>query len=172
MAFFLDVDGTLVAHLVAGGFVPVVSPLARDANDPAGGGLNVNGDDAAAALAGAIHADDLVLVADVPGVLDKDKKLIYLYATNILEQHAYIDAAKNRGYEVLLMDTMLDSHYINHLEQKLKDIQFVRVDSDTVEKLIKKDNNNVSKLSDEQKKKFFAAVKGIQSELAERAKVK
>mgnify|MGYP003349391744 CR=1 FL=1 len=66
----VDVDGALVAHLVAGGFVPVVSPLARDANDPAGGGLNVNGDDAAAALAGAIHADDLVLVADVPGVLE------------------------------------------------------------------------------------------------------
>ena len=66
----VTVDATLVSHLLAGGFVPVISPLARDADDPAGGGLNVNGDDAAAALAGALGADELVLVADVPGVLD------------------------------------------------------------------------------------------------------
>jgi molecular chaperone HtpG len=85
---------------------------------------------------------------------DKDKKLIYLYATNIAEQHAYIDAAKSRGYEVLLMDTMLDPHYINHLEQKLKDISFVRVDADTVDKLIKKEENTVSKLTEEQQKQI------------------
>jgi acetylglutamate kinase len=66
----VSVDGTLVNVLLSAGFVPVVSPMARDANDAAGGGLNVNGDDAAAALAVAIGADDLVLVADVPGVLD------------------------------------------------------------------------------------------------------
>ena len=66
----IEVDATLVTHLLAGGFVPVVSPLARDATDSAGAGLNVNGDDAAAALAGALGADDLVLVADVPGVLE------------------------------------------------------------------------------------------------------
>lgn len=66
----VEVDASVVAHLTAGGFVPVVSPLARDADDRAGTGLNVNGDDAAAALAGALGADDLVLVADVPGVLD------------------------------------------------------------------------------------------------------
>lgn len=66
----VSVDGTLIDVLLNSGFVPVVSPLARDADDPAGGGLNVNGDDAAAALAVAIGADDLVLVADVPGVLD------------------------------------------------------------------------------------------------------
>lgn len=64
------VDPALVSHLLAGGFVPVVSPLARDASDAKGGGLNVNGDDAAAALAAALRADDLVLVADVPGVLN------------------------------------------------------------------------------------------------------
>lgn len=68
-------DGLLISTLLTGGFVPVVSPLARDADDPAGGGLNVNGDDAAAALAVAICADDLVLVADVPGVLDGDAVL-------------------------------------------------------------------------------------------------
>ncbi len=66
----VTVDPSLVRYLVAGGFVPVVSPLARDADDPAGAGLNVNGDDAAAALAAALGADELVLVADVPGVLE------------------------------------------------------------------------------------------------------
>jgi acetylglutamate kinase len=60
----------VVRQLQAGRFVPVISPLARDADDPAGAGLNVNGDDAAAALASALQADELVLVADVPGVLD------------------------------------------------------------------------------------------------------
>lgn len=85
-----------------------------------------------------------------PNQTDKDKKVTYLYATNVAEQHAYIDAAKNRGYEVLLMETMLDPHYINHLESKLKDTSFVRVDADTIDKLIKKDENTVSKLSEEQ----------------------
>lgn len=66
----VSVNGALIETLLAAGFLPVVSPLARDADDPSGGGLNVNGDDAAAALAVAIGADDLVLVADVPGLLD------------------------------------------------------------------------------------------------------
>ena len=68
----VTVDPAIVLQLIAGGFVPVISPLARDADDTSvnGSGLNVNGDDAAAALAGALAADELVLVADVPGVLD------------------------------------------------------------------------------------------------------
>ena len=94
---------------------------------------------------------------------DKDKKLIYLYATNVHEQHAYIDAAKSRGYEVLLMETMLDPHYINHLESKLKDTTFVRVDADTIDKLIKKDENSVSKLSDEQQKQLQPVIEGVVS---------
>lgn len=61
----------LLTHLWSGGFIPVVSPLGRDADDPQGGGLNVNGDDAAAAIAAAIGADELLLVADVAGVLDE-----------------------------------------------------------------------------------------------------
>lgn len=89
-----------------------------------------------------------------PVQTDKDKKLVYLYATNVQEQHAYIDAAKNRGYEVVLMETMLDPHYINHLEGKLKDVSFVRVDSDTIDKLIRKDENNVSKITEEQQKEL------------------
>ena len=83
---------------------------------------------------------------------NKDKKTVYLYSTNIQEQHAYIDSAKNRGYQVLLMETMLDPHYINQMESKLKDVSFVRVDADTLDKLIAKEENTVSKLSDEQQK--------------------
>lgn len=67
----VDVDAAVVAHLLAGGFVPVVSPLASDADAADGAGLNVNGDDAAAALAAALGAGELVFVADVPGVLAK-----------------------------------------------------------------------------------------------------
>jgi acetylglutamate kinase len=68
----VTVDPAIVLQLIAGGFVPVISPLARDAGDTSanGSGLNVNGDDAAAALAGALAADELVFVADVAGVLD------------------------------------------------------------------------------------------------------
>jgi molecular chaperone HtpG len=91
---------------------------------------------------------------------NKENKVIYLYATNVAEQHAYIDAAKNRGYEVLLMDTMLDPHYINHLESKLKDTQFVRVDSDTVDKLIKKDENTISKLTEADQKTLQPIIEG------------
>jgi acetylglutamate kinase len=69
----VTVDPAIVHQLLAGGFVPVISPLARDADGTgtAGAGLNVNGDDAAAALAAALAADELVLVADVPGVLEQ-----------------------------------------------------------------------------------------------------
>jgi molecular chaperone HtpG len=92
---------------------------------------------------------------------DKDKKVVYLYATNTDEQYTYIDAAKNRGYGVLMMDSPLDSHFINHLESKLKDTQFVRVDSDTVEKLIKKDDAQVSKLSEEDQNKLKPIIEGV-----------
>jgi len=92
---------------------------------------------------------------------DKDKKVVFLYATNTEEQHTYIDAAKNRGYDVLIMDSPLDAHYINHLETKLKDTQFVRVDSDTVEKLIKKEDTQVSKLSEEEQNKIKPVIEGV-----------
>lgn len=92
---------------------------------------------------------------------NKDNKLVYLYATNVHDQHAYIDAAKARGYEVLLMDTVLDPHYINNLESKLKDTSFVRVDSDTIDKLIKKDDNTVSKLTEEEQKKIQPVIEEV-----------
>ena len=96
-----------------------------------------------------------------PNQTDKDNKTIYLYATNVDEQHTYIDAAKSRGYDVLLMDSPLDAHYINHLESKLDNVQFVRVDSDTVEKLIKKDDAQVSKLSEEEQNTLKPIVEGV-----------
>ena len=70
---------------------------------------------------------------------DKDKKKVYLYATKPEEQYAYIQAARDKGYDVLLMDCELDSHYVNLLEQKLTDTRFARVDSDTLENLIPKE---------------------------------
>ena len=70
--------------------------------------------------------------------VDKDKKLVYLYATSVEDQYAFIEAAKNKGYDVLLMDCELDAHYVNLLEQKLPDTRFARVDSDAVENLIPK----------------------------------
>ena len=82
---------------------------------------------------------------------DKHKSLIYLYSTNKTDQYAYIEKAKNRGYDVLHMDGQLDVHMINHLETKLKDSRFVRVDSDVIDKLIQKDEARESKLTDEQK---------------------
>jgi molecular chaperone HtpG len=92
---------------------------------------------------------------------DKENKLVFLYATNVDEQHTYIDAAKSRGYDVLLMDSPLDSHLINSLESKLTNTQFVRVDSDTVEKLIKKDDGQVSKLTEEEQTKLKPVIEGV-----------
>jgi molecular chaperone HtpG len=77
---------------------------------------------------------------------DKNKNLIYLYSTNKTDQFAYIEKAKNKGYDVLLLDGQLDVHMINHLETKFKDSRFVRVDSDVIEKLIQKEETRGSKL--------------------------
>ncbi len=82
---------------------------------------------------------------------DKNKSLIYLYATDKDEQHSFIEAAKAKGYDVLIMDGQLDAHYINHLETKFKESRFVRVDSEVVDKLIEKDVKYESKLSADQK---------------------
>ncbi len=81
---------------------------------------------------------------------DKDKQLIYLYATNKEEQFSFIEAAKSKGYDVLLMDGQLDTHFINHLEQKFKDSRFTRVDAEVVEKLIQKEESQEIKLTGEQ----------------------
>ena len=73
-----------------------------------------------------------------PDQTDKDNKIVYLYATDVHEQYTYIEKAKNRGYSVLLMNGQLDTHFINHLEQKNPDHRFVRVDADVIDKLIQK----------------------------------
>ena len=100
-----------------------------------------------------------------PAQKDKDNKLIYLYASNKDEQHGFIQAATERGYDVLIMDGMLDNHFINTLEHKLTDIMFRRVDSDTVDKLINKDETSISKLDDAQKDRLKGIIeKNIEKE--------
>ncbi|MGM0666531.1 MAG: molecular chaperone HtpG [Bacteroidota bacterium] len=98
---------------------------------------------------------------------DKNKNLIYLYATDRDAQYSYIDKAKAKGYDVLLMDGELEPHLINHLETKFKDSRFVRVDSDVIEKLIEKDEKIESKLGQDQqellKMVFSSQVKGSDS---------
>ena len=78
---------------------------------------------------------------------DKNKTLVYLYATDKQAQYSYIQAARKKGYDVLLMDGQLDTHFLNHLETKLKDARFSRVDSDIVEKLIDKEEARESRLT-------------------------
>ncbi|MDT3366455.1 MAG: molecular chaperone HtpG, partial [Bacteroidota bacterium] len=71
-----------------------------------------------------------------PMQTDKDKKLVWLYATDTEKQYTFIEAAKNKGYDVLHLDCELDAHFVNLLEQKLKDTRFARVDSDAIDRLI------------------------------------
>jgi len=82
---------------------------------------------------------------------DKDGKLVVLYAGNKDAQHSYIEAAKDKGYEVLLLDSPIISHLIQKIENDNKDVTFVRVDSDHIDNLIKKEENTISKLSDDEK---------------------
>ncbi len=82
---------------------------------------------------------------------DKDDQLVYLYSTNKDDQFTFIESAKNKGYDVLLMDGYFDSHFLNHLEQKLEKTRFVRVDSDVVDKLVPKDEVSEMKLTSDQR---------------------
>ena len=85
---------------------------------------------------------------------DKDGNLILLYASNVNDQHSYIESAKEKGYEVLLLDSPIISHLIQKLETSNEKIKFTRVDSDVVDKLIQKDEKEVSKLNDKEKEKL------------------
>jgi molecular chaperone HtpG len=89
-----------------------------------------------------------------PVQTDKNNRLVYLYAGNDQAQHQFIQSAKDRGYDVLLMDGPLAPHFISKLESKLSDANFVRVDSDTIDKLIQKDEELPSKISEEEKEKL------------------
>ena len=82
---------------------------------------------------------------------DKDGNLVILYASNKDEQHSYIASAKDKGYEVLLLDSPIISHLIQKIESTEEKLTFVRVDSDHADNLIKKDQEQISKLSDEEK---------------------
>ncbi|MFN5629289.1 MAG: molecular chaperone HtpG, partial [Bacteroidota bacterium] len=106
---------------------------------------------------------------------DKENKVVYLYANNQIEQHTFIESAKERGYDVLLMDGPFDSHFINFMESKIENSKFVRVDGDSVEKLIEKDLPIPAKLSEDEqnnlkslfetvveKEKFTVAIENLQ----------
>ncbi|MGN1233295.1 MAG: molecular chaperone HtpG [Candidatus Cryptobacteroides sp.] len=82
---------------------------------------------------------------------DKDNKVVYLYATDKDAQYSFIEGATNKGYDVLLMDCELDAHYVNLLEQKLQDCRFCRVDSDSIDNLIPKEDRKHPELSESEK---------------------
>jgi len=92
---------------------------------------------------------------------DKDDKLVILYASNADEQHAYIEAAKEKGYQVILLDSPIVSHLIQKLESSNEKVSFARVDGDALENLIKKDEATVSKLSEEEKEKLQPIIEAV-----------
>ena len=93
------------------------------------------------------------------GQTDKDGKVVFLYATDVDAQYSFIEAAKNRGYDVLLMDCQLDSHFVQLLEGKIENARFARVDSDTVDNLIPKEDKSKPELTDEQKEEISVIFK-------------
>lgn len=85
---------------------------------------------------------------------DKDGNVIVLYASNVNDQHSYIQAAKDKGYEILLLDSPIISHLIQKLETSNEKLKFTRVDADVIDKLIQKDEKEISKLDEKQKEKL------------------
>ena len=103
-----------------------------------------------------------------PAQTDKDKNITVLYASDKKEQHSYIQAAKEKGYEVLLLDSPIVSHLIQKLESenselsdKKQPVKFVRVDADTIDNLIKKEEKTTSKLSDKEQEKLKEIIEGV-----------
>lgn len=92
---------------------------------------------------------------------DKDGNVVYLYATDPNEQYSFIEAAKNMGYDVLLMDCELDSHFVNMLETKLEHSRFARVDSDSVDKLVQKEDSVQPELAEDDKKALDEMFKAV-----------
>ena len=93
--------------------------------------------------------------------INKDGKMIVLYTSNKDEQHAYIDAAKNKGYNVVEMASPLTAHLLQQLEMKLESITFTRVDSDTVDKLIQKEEVEKHNLSEDQEKELIEIIESV-----------
>ena len=92
---------------------------------------------------------------------DKDGTLVYLYATDTEAQYSFIETAKQKGYDVLVMDGQLDVHWIGQLEQKLEKSKFVRVDSNTIEHLIEKEEKTDAELSDTEKENLTESIKSL-----------
>ncbi len=92
---------------------------------------------------------------------DKDKKTVFLYATDIEGQWGFIEAAKAKGYDVLLLDCQLDAHFVNLLEMKIENARFARVDSDSADNLIVKEDKQKPELSDDDRKALEDAVKAV-----------
>ena len=92
---------------------------------------------------------------------DKDGKHVILYASNAEEQHAYIEAAKEKSYQVVLLDSPIISHLIQKLETTNENLSFARVDGDAIENLIKKEESTASKLSDEEKEKLKPMIEAV-----------
>ncbi len=92
---------------------------------------------------------------------DKDKKLVFLYATDAVEQYPYVEAARKKGYDVLLMDCQLDAHFVNLLETKIENSRFARVDSDSVDNLIPKEERIRPEMSEQDKSDLDAIFRSV-----------
>lgn len=92
---------------------------------------------------------------------DKDDKLVFLYANDVDGQHAYIKAAENKGYKVIILDSPLTAHLVGRLEQQVENSTFTRIDADTIDKLINKDEEIPSKLSDEEKEELKPVIEEV-----------
>lgn len=97
---------------------------------------------------------------------DKNENVVHIYSSDVEAQHVFIQNAKERSYDVLLMDGFLDTHFINMLEQKLEKVRFIRVDANVVDKLIEKEQESISKLSEEESEKL----KGLFTDKVEKTK--
>ena len=96
-----------------------------------------------------------------PAQTDKDKKVVYLYTTDPVAQYQYVEVAKNRGYDVLVMDCPLDAHYVGLLEQKIENSTFARVDADTIDALIRKESKDEVKMTDDEKKHLTEVMEAL-----------
>ena len=95
------------------------------------------------------------------GQTDKDNKVVFLYATDAEAQYSFIEAAKNRGFDVLLMDCQLDSHFVNLLEAKIENTRFARVDSDSIDNLIPKEDKIKPELSEKEQEDLSTIFKAV-----------
>src|SRR5574344_2226936 len=101
-----------------------------------------------------------------PDQTDKNKKIVYLYTTDPVSQYSYIEEAKNKGYQVLIFDSQLDAHFVNLLESKFKDATFARVDADSIDALIQKDNREKPKLQEHEEQDLTYAMESIMPKTA------